>query len=243
MGTKPTGEQASRVSKKLQEISGQLLLTGGYPYDLNLLDSALQTIIEGRFSCFGENVESPLQEGSLFFVVQAGSGSDERKIEATPSKLTSQCFSNDGIFNRDNTIDQWLSEGQDGGTEGAFSVIESKACATFASMFVKLLSLKTDDPEAISKLLHHKGLMWTLPEIESLVISEIGAAKKGLSSDGRNNFFPVMNDERVAHLIHLCIEGKKWDVDIYRPDEDRHWEEGSRLFLPVSDVTGARLKL
>lgn len=50
MGTKPTGEQASRIWKKIGDIQRQIYLQqDGYPHDLEALDTALQDIVEGKF--------------------------------------------------------------------------------------------------------------------------------------------------------------------------------------------------
>lgn len=44
-----TGEQYFALHGKLHEIDRQLRQKGGYPYDLDHLDRALQAIVEGRF--------------------------------------------------------------------------------------------------------------------------------------------------------------------------------------------------
>ncbi len=48
-GVPVTGDQYYILDGKLLEITRQLRQKGGYPYDLQQLEEALQAVIEGQF--------------------------------------------------------------------------------------------------------------------------------------------------------------------------------------------------
>lgn len=238
MGTKPTGEQqVERILSKVREIERQCRLQQGYPFDsgklcdsLQIINNLLQLATEGRFDDFPK-----LPKSIILHKVIDQSGVNvgySGSMKETATKLTSECFSDEDVFERDRTLDEWLPRKQPETPNGVYSIHELTRDATFLQMFQEMFPDREGDPvEILPRVIIKRQLTWSLPEIEDLVVRQGSGERVGLVSNSRFNFFPVESDGTV-YIVSVYLEEKIWDVGLERFSTDRRWEVGSRLFLP-----------
>ena len=150
---------------------------------------------------------------------------------AVPDKKTSDCFTNKlRYYYRDSDMDSWLPKNQPEQPESNFSVQQLGQPATFKQAVESFLGV-AGDIQTLSQTLKDRGVVTTLPTIESLIERQENGEDVGLRTDGYAN--PFFTEDKVGSVSVVRADRRdcQWRVYVYGLGNGLVWDADGRFFF------------